>query len=121
MFVRTKDNRIIEVEDKLYNYNGKMKYQYKDSPALLGDDVIKASENLEELIKGGDLIIVSDSNDNKLPMIYEKYYFDCWCKTHDNLISKMEWYIKYGNDYKLVATKQYQGEWELYKGRIRFS
>lgn len=114
MFVRTIENKIIEVEDKLYNDNGEMKYQYKGSPALIKEsNVVKSSDNLEDLIKGGDLIIVSDSNDNKLPMIYEKYYFDCWCKTHDNLISKMEWYIKNGNDYKLFAKKQDKGEWEL--------
>lgn len=115
MFVRTKDNRIIEVEDEKHICSdNEYRFQYKGSPALIKEsNVVKSSDNLEELIKGGDLIIVSDSNDNKLPMIYEKYYFDCWCKTHDNLISKMEWYIKYGNDYKLVATKQDKGEWEL--------
>lgn len=77
-------------------------------------DVIKESEKLEELIKGGDLIIVIDSKDNKYPIIFvNRNYFESWCRTHDNLISKMEWYIKVGNNYKLVATKQDKGEWEL--------
>lgn len=121
MFVRT-ENGIYEVveevesviiDNKVVGYNCYFNYCDEQRIDFIAKvEVIKSSDSLEELIKGGDLIIVSN-NDNKLPMIYEKYHFDLWVKNHDNIISKMEWYIKVGNNYKLVATKQDKGEWEL--------
>lgn len=66
MFVRTKDNRIIEVEnEKHLCSDNEYRFQYKDSPALIKQsNVVKSSDKLEDLFDE----VVLDNSINK-PLI----------------------------------------------------
>ena len=68
-FIRTKDEQIIEVEDTLFDDNGEMKYQYKNSSALIKkSNVIKQADTIEELCD--EFVIIPNNNWSKNYLAY---------------------------------------------------
>lgn len=116
MFVRTKDNRIIKIDEngciKEFNLLGKKRlFAFRDKRWSYrfenGNEVIKASENLEELFD--EVVIV---NREKKGIIF---HADMFFQTPQETRGKCECYGAIWTEKGLiyVAKMTDKGEWEL--------